>query len=52
MILAPEILKKISQKVAKTSSETESLKKTDIFVKQWAKTYSETGILKSDFLAN
>ena len=46
MILAPEISKKISQKVAKTYSKTESLEKTEIFVKKWAKTSSETGILK------
>ena len=47
MILAPEILGKISHKVAKTNSETERLEKAGIFVKKWAKTSSETGILKS-----
>ena len=52
MILAPEILKKIAQKVAKTYSKTEMLKKTDFSVKKGAKTYSKADILKYDFLAN
>ena len=52
MFLAPEVMEIIVQKVAKTCSKKDILKKTDIFFKKWAKTYSETGILKSDFLAN
>ena len=37
MILAPETSIKISQKVAKTYSKTESLEKTEIFVKSGPK---------------
>ena len=47
MILAPEISEKISQKVAKTYSKTESLGVTEIFVKKCSKTSSEAGILKA-----
>ena len=51
-MLSQKSWEKMVQKVAKTYSKTDVLKKADIFVKKWAKTSSETGILKSDFLAN
>ena len=46
MTLAPEILKKISQKVAKTCSETERLKKTEIFVKKVGQNLQRNGHLE------
>ena len=38
---------KIVQNVAKTYRKMESIEKAEIFVKKWAKTSSETGILKT-----
>ena len=51
-VFEPEILRKIVQKVPKTCSKTDMLRKAVFFLKKGAKTYSKTGILKYDFLAN